>query len=121
LAVFVFSSLALLSSRRHLAVGLGASLLIVSAGTGYGIWRLALPELTAEPVKVRIVQPSIDQAEKWNAEIRSRIFRRHLELSSADPEGTAAQLIVWPETSVPFLFSERPEALQDVARMLDEG
>jgi apolipoprotein N-acyltransferase len=46
-----------------------------------------------------------------------------LALSSKTPELThaAPQLIVWPETSVPFLFTERPQALTALGDMLQPG
>ncbi|TIQ24353.1 MAG: apolipoprotein N-acyltransferase, partial [Mesorhizobium sp.] len=31
------------------------------------------------------------------------------------------QLILWPETSVPFLFTERPDALTALGDMLGDG
>ena len=42
---------------------------------------------------------------------RDRIFATLLGLSAKapDPGHGKPQLIVWPETSVPFLFTERPK------------
>src|SRR5690606_35032150 len=74
-------------------------------------------------IQVRLVQPSIDQSEKWSEEMRDRIFQTYLDLSSKDPADGAAQpsLIVWPETSVPFILSQQPEALTRLADMIGEG
>jgi apolipoprotein N-acyltransferase len=46
-----------------------------------------------------------------------------LALSSKEPEAghQKPQLILWPETSVPFLFTERPEALTAIGDMLADG
>src|SRR5690606_6414783 len=66
IAVFVFAIPALLSTRRHLAAAGLAGLAIVAAMLGYGSWRLSLPEPGGVPLAVRIVQPSIDQSEKWD-------------------------------------------------------
>ncbi len=133
LAVFAFSAPALLAApRRHLVAGLALSGGIFAAAAAYGHWRLSLPEQDARPMPVRIVQPAIDQAEKWDAGIRNRIFQRLLDLSAGQdthpaegpgkPGGFAeAGLIIWPETSVPFLFSDRPDALRAIGDMLGEG
>ena len=59
---------------------------------------------------VRIVQPRSILREKWDGSVRDRIFQTHagLRRSRRRPGKPAPQLILWPETSVPFLFTERP-------------
>ena len=55
--------------------------------------------------------------------MRDRIFKSMLDLSSKPPE-TGAQppaLIVWPETSVPFILSENPSALTAIGETLKDG
>ncbi|TPN89561.1 apolipoprotein N-acyltransferase [Mesorhizobium sp. CU2] len=124
LAVFVFSLPALLAARRHLRLGLALFVILVVGHVGFGYFRLAMP---AEPAKrsidVRIVQPAVDLGEKWDASVRDRIFATLLGMSGKAPEEGHAkpQLIVWPETSVPFLFTERPEALTALGDMLGDG
>src|SRR5690606_23894161 len=45
-----------------------------------------------------------------------------LELSGqASAEGKRPQLILWPETAVPFLLTDRPEALVAIGDMLGDG
>ncbi|TIV23600.1 MAG: apolipoprotein N-acyltransferase, partial [Mesorhizobium sp.] len=77
----------------------------------------------ARSIDVRIVQPSVDLSEKWDASVRDRIFATLLGISGKAPEEGHAkpQLILWPETSVPFLFTERPDALTALGDMLAEG
>jgi apolipoprotein N-acyltransferase len=57
---------------------------------------------------VAVVQGNIDQAVKWNPEYQGktiRIYRRlSLSISNRKPD-----LVVWPETSVPFFFQEDGE------------
>ncbi len=123
LAVFVFALPALLAARRHLLVGATLGALIVTAHVGFGYFRLAQPgDPAAQSLDVRIVQPNVDLAEKWDASVRDRIFSDMMTLSAKAPEPgrSKPQLILWPETSVPFLFTERPEALAAIGGMLDE-
>ena len=124
LAVFVFAMPALLAGRRHLGLGIGLAVLLAAADLGFGYVRLAAP-LPPAPrhLDVRIVQPSVDLSEKWDASVRDRIFATMLALSSEPPqEGhDKPQLILWPETSVPFLFAERPQALTAIGDMLSDG
>ena len=124
LAVFVFAMPALLVGKRTIATGVVLAVLIVAADVSFGYLRLGAPG--AQPVRelaVRIVQPAIDQVQKLDMTSRDEIFRSLLTLSSATPAPgkTAPKLIVWPETSVPFLFTERPDALAAIDELLSDG
>jgi apolipoprotein N-acyltransferase len=124
LTVFVFAIPALLAGRRHLRVGFALAALIVLAHAGFGYVRLITSPLeTGKYLDVRIVQPSVDLTEKWDASVRDRIFSTMLAMSSQEPQPghPKPQLVIWPETSVPFLFTERPEALVAIGDMLGEG
>ncbi len=69
-----------------------------------------------EGVRLRLVQANIPQTEKWKPENRRWIFDRYLQLSTdggsgekaTSPVKTAAgpkvTHVIWPESSVPFLF-----------------
>lgn len=130
LAVFVFAAPALLVSHngqgagyRRRVAGLVLAGLIVVLHAGFGTWRLATVNTAPSLLTVRIVQPSIDQKEKWDATVRQRIFNTLLDLSGRKPAENAPlpELIVWPETSVPFILSEQPDALVALSELLEEG
>lgn len=124
LAVFVFSLPALLAARRHRRLGAALFVLLAAAHVGFGYFRLTSPEPAAtRSLDVRIVQPSVDLSEKWDASVRDRIFATLLALSSQAPEKgrNKPQLVIWPETSVPFLFTDRPQALTAIGDMLQPG
>jgi apolipoprotein N-acyltransferase len=124
LAAFVFAVPALLVGKRTIRTGVILAMLIVAADVVFGYSRLGAPE--PRPVRelaVRIVQPAIDQAQKLDKTSRDEIFRSLLALSSAPvtPGKPAPKLIVWPETSLPFLLTERPDALAAIGELLSEG
>lgn len=124
LAVLVFAMPALLAGFRHIAAGFALAALLVAAHVAFGYMRLAAPE--AAPVRslpVRIVQPAIDMAAKLDRSSRDEIFRTLLSLSMAPlpADGSRPELIVWPETSLPFLLTERPDALVAIGEMLQDG
>ncbi|RUX13781.1 apolipoprotein N-acyltransferase, partial [Mesorhizobium sp. M2A.F.Ca.ET.037.01.1.1] len=73
LAVFVFSLPALVAARRHLRLGLALFVILVAGHVGFGYARLAAPVEPARSIDVRIVQPSVDLSEKWDASVRDRI------------------------------------------------
>lgn len=121
LAVFVFALPALAASDRHRWLGAALGIAVIAAHAGYGIARLSPPPGEGRTLSVRIVQPSVDQSEKWDPGIRDRIFANSLELTGAPFDGLPPSLVVWPETSVPFIFTERPDALVAIGELLRPG
>jgi apolipoprotein N-acyltransferase len=93
----------------------------------YGAVRLSQePAPMAEGVRVRVVQPSVPQREKWRPENQRSIFADHLDLSRHDASGARDDLrgithVVWPEAAMPFLPLEHPEALAAIGELLPEG
>jgi apolipoprotein N-acyltransferase len=93
----------------------------------YGAARLEQPPSgTIEGVRLRLVQPSVPQREKWRPEKFREIFLDHLMLSLTRPDGVRDDLagishVVWPEAAMPFLPLDHPEALRAIADVLPEG
>ncbi|RWX76842.1 apolipoprotein N-acyltransferase [Neorhizobium lilium] len=128
LAVFVFSAPALIGTRKGMGVGLALAALLFCVHLGFGAWRLAgadaaLASASSNASIVRIVQPLIDQSRKLDDAERSAIFEEHLALSSLPPQngGKRPDVIVWPETSVPFILTDNPDALSRIADVLQDG
>ncbi|HBF30490.1 apolipoprotein N-acyltransferase [Rhizobium sp.] len=126
LAVFVFAAPALLGTRRGAVLGLSLAGVLVAMHFGYGAYRLSLPAPTGEDAKqltVRIVQPNIDQAAKMSDDDRVSIFEKHLRLTALPPESGHKQpdIIVWPETTIPFILTQNPDALRQIADTLKDG
>lgn len=123
LAFLVFAAPVLLFRRegrgRLAAAGAIAALLVLDLG--FGAARLGAAESgTVEGVRLRLVQASIPQAVKDDPDQRGMVFLRHIELSrSAGIEDVTH--VIWPETAVPYLLNESPDALQAIADMLDPG
>ncbi|MDX2202041.1 MAG: apolipoprotein N-acyltransferase [Hyphomicrobiaceae bacterium] len=103
-----------------LATGLVPLLLLL----GLGQWRLSgPPEAPLAGVRVRIVQPSILQSEKWRPEHQERIFEEHMALSVTAPSGARDDLagithVIWPEAAMPFLPLDYPVVTERIGRML---
>jgi apolipoprotein N-acyltransferase len=113
--------------RRVKLAALAIATLPLLAAATYGHVRLAQGTQAAVPdVRIRIVQPSVPQREKWRPENQERIFRDHLELSATNAAGARDDLarithVVWPEAAMPFMPLEHPEALAAVGRLLPKG
>jgi apolipoprotein N-acyltransferase len=110
---------------RWMAVAV-ALLPLVCAGA-LGRARLASAASDSVPgVKVRVVQPSVPQREKWRPENWARFFQDHLDLSGRNPEGATDNLagvthLVWPEAAMPFPPLDSPEALAAIGALLPDG
>jgi apolipoprotein N-acyltransferase len=115
LAVFVFALPGAFALSRFRWTGPVLAVVLLAGQAGYGIHRLNGEEakVAAGGPVVRIVQPSIRQDEKWDAAARDRIFSTYLDMTRQAPEADkpVPAMVIWPETAVPFLFTDRPDAL----------
>jgi apolipoprotein N-acyltransferase len=75
---------------------------------------LTAEEIADRPVQLRIVQANVAQELKWDQAHRMEWFRRHLEMSQQS--GTLpADVLIWPESAVPFPLAEDVAAREAVA------
>lgn len=122
LSVFVFAAPAVWASDRQRRITFVTAAMVAVAHVAYGAWALAVPVDVARKLSVRIVQPSVPQGGKWDPEMRDEILARLLKLSAGPTtKGGTPELIVWPETALPFLLTDRPDALAAIGEMLVEG
>jgi apolipoprotein N-acyltransferase len=132
LAVLVFASPAAIAAPEGSKLHAGkagvvlAALLLFLLGGGY-VWgerRLTNAEHANTGIRLRIVQADIDQAEKWRPENSAEIFADYLELTKSSSNGTGLggiNIVIWPETAVPFLLADTPDALDAIGTALPEG
>ncbi|NDV86390.1 apolipoprotein N-acyltransferase [Aurantimonas aggregata] len=143
LAVIVFSAPAVLVDRRGRMATLAVAAVLLVLHVGFGAWQLAThPTEFVDGVNVRVVQPNIQQTQKWQDSYAETIFERHIRLTEtrADPaaitgasaSAAAAEsavtdapatrtLVIWPESAFPFLLTERPDAIARIADTLLPG
>lgn len=111
----------------HQSQGVVVAALCVVVLWGFGSWRLSSAPLTyLENVKMRIVQVSVPQREKWIPTNQERIFADHLNLSGINERGEADKLngithVIWPEVALPFLPLEIPVVAERIGTLLPEG
>lgn len=90
---------------------------------GFGQYRLgqAAPK-PLDNARLRLVQPNIAQAVKWQQGSGDFVLERLLSLSqtqtAAGSDLSKVNGVVWPESAFPFYLSEHPDALARMARML---
>ncbi|MEF3048216.1 apolipoprotein N-acyltransferase [Pseudotabrizicola sp. L79] len=85
--------------------GAGAAALVAGA-MAVGLTQAQAPETPMRPVTLRLVQPAAAQSLKWDPDQARILFQRQLDLTRA---GTPADLTIWPETAIPYLFEYSPE------------
>ncbi|MBL4916268.1 apolipoprotein N-acyltransferase [Szabonella alba] len=115
LALLAVLPVALQSRRRSAAVTLAV---LLGAVWFWGQSRLAaeLP-VRADAAVIRLVQPNAEQSLKWDPDQARVFFRRLLDLSGEPPAGNGPRpdLVVWPETSVPWLLETEGALLPTIA------
>ncbi|MFC6654765.1 apolipoprotein N-acyltransferase [Roseibium salinum] len=128
LVVAIAASPSVLADARPLRQRLTAlvtAVAVLAAVFAYGSIRLSTVETQDAGLDIRIVQPSIDQRQKWLPELREEIFQTYLDMSEAPLGGSARvgqpRLVVWPESAVPFLLTQQPGALFRIAAALGSG
>jgi apolipoprotein N-acyltransferase len=109
LVALVGAALAYLVVERSQArwIPVAAAGVLVAAVAVWGGRRLADSEWTrqGEPIRVGLVQGNVDQSVKWDASRAASILDDHLRLTR-QAIGSGAELVVWPESSMPFMFDE---------------
>ena len=131
LAVAIFTTPALFADERSetprpwlpLAIGLLALALLAI----YGTVRLSRNETRFVPdVRLRIMQPNLQQDDKFNYSAKQKVMNHYLQLSdrSSGPQSTGvrdATHLIWPESAFPFLLAREPDALAQIADLLPPG
>jgi apolipoprotein N-acyltransferase len=88
--------------HRQGAVVVIVTVVVVALG---GAVRVGWGALTTggRPMRVGLVQGSVEQVDKYDTRFRDAILRRYLDLSRETIDA-GANLVVWPEASTPFYF-----------------
>jgi apolipoprotein N-acyltransferase len=97
-----------------------AVILLLLLGTlYYGFSRLNVPEATrSKPLRVALIQGNIPQDVKWSPAFRQQTLDTYERLTREASRG-GVDLIVWPESAVPFFFQDEPlqaERIRTLAR-----
>lgn len=111
LADRIFSS-APASGRRHYLCASMIVMLLYCAG-GYSMmryWQVFSEAQAEEQAVVAVAQGNIEQNEKWSPAKKDDTIARYLSLSmqAVREGGTTADLLIWPETALPFFPVREP-------------
>ena len=128
LAVAIFASPAVLADDKvdtpHPYRAPLIGLLLLVGLTGYGAVRLwTHPTAYVSGVKLRIMQPNLQQDLKFNYSAKNEVMARYLRLSerATGPQSKGAHdftHLIWPEAAFPFFLTREPDALAQIAALL---
>ena len=87
--------------------------LLLSAAVGLSGWQHMNPAASQGPaVHVGLIQGNIDQSLKWDPEYQVATVETYTRLSAHALEPGRLDLLIWPETAMPFYFQE-PSPLRE--------
>lgn len=111
--------LPLLFKRRLLGAGVAA--VIFALIWGAGMWRLSIPvPPRPTPVRLRLIQPNAAQNEKWEPKMALVFLQRQIDLTES-PSKIPPNLVIWPETAVPFWWGTEPQIQRRIAESAPPG
>lgn len=106
-------------SWRRAVAPVGTAALFWGLAVGSG-WFQPLPEKDKLSLPVAVVQGNIDQGVKWDPAWQEKTLGVYRDLTLAAAR-ERPQLIVWPETAVPFLLEEDSRRIQVLALARETG
>ena len=130
LSIAIFASPAVLidgtsRGRKPWITPLLALLLLVGMGI-FGVVRLTLQPTKLTNVKLRIMQPNLQQDERFNYSAKAEVMRKYLTLSdrASGPQSTGVRdtnILIWPESAFPFFLTREADAMAQIADLLPKG
>ncbi|WP_425466267.1 apolipoprotein N-acyltransferase [Ostreiculturibacter nitratireducens] len=102
-------------SRRRGALRLAVGVAIVASLWAFGTLRLNAPEpVVADAPLLRLIQPNAEQHLKWREDMARLFFERQVA-QTAEVAERRPDLVIWPETAVPWLLERPGSALEIIA------
>jgi len=131
LSVAIFASPAVLidgrsRGRKPWIAPLMALALLAAMGIFGGARLALLPTTAVAKVKLRIMQPNLQQDERFNYSAKAAVMQKYLTLSdrASGPESTGvrdASILIWPESAFPFFLTREADAMAQIADLLPKG
>ncbi len=93
--------------------GRGAAALGLAVFWAGGVWTLNQPMPADTDFTMRLVQPNAEQSLKWDAAQAQVFYDRLIRATSAAPR---PNIVIWPETALPYLQEQNDGITADMAR-----
>jgi apolipoprotein N-acyltransferase len=102
-------------------------LMVLLAMTVFGAARLSQhPTVMRANLKLRIMQPNLQQDAKFNYSAKAEVMKKYLALSdrASGPQSTGisdVNVLIWPESAFPFFLTREADAMAQIADLLPKG
>lgn len=111
----------LLGKRARASLGGGGLiLLLLLGGLSYAHHKQSPLALTGDAARIRLIQPAVPQAEKWDYEKRPHHLAKMVALSVQDIT-SPADLVIWPEAAFAGNYSRKTELVEGVAGQVQQA
>jgi apolipoprotein N-acyltransferase len=93
----------------------------------FGLVRLSHePTRMVPKVRLRIMQPNLQQDARFNYSAKAEVMQKYLTLSdrASGPQSTGvrdATVLIWPESAFPFFLTREADAMAQIAALLPKG
>lgn len=108
----VFLAVKNFKNRTEAMMPLAMAVILIFIASGYGFFRLN-NIFTGERLKVAVIQGNIPQEDKWDPQFAGMIMGKYDRLTKAASQ-EKADLVIWPETSVPGFVETQRDLFEDV-------
>ena len=131
LTVAIFASPAVLidgvSRGRKPWLAPVAALTVLLAMGIFGAVRLSQqPSNLQASIKLRIMQPNLQQDTKFNYAAKAEVMKKYLTLSdrASGPQSIGMRdinILIWPESAFPFFLTREADAMAQISALLPKG
>ena len=110
------------AGKKFMVAAVGSAVLLFTLNWTYGEWRLRTIDRlirSSTPVSVAVIQGNVSQSVKWKPEFQIATIDKYLRLTNEIID-RRPQIVVWPETALPFYFGHNKKLTERVTRGLQK-
>jgi len=111
-----------IAGKKFTVAAVCATFLLFILTWAYGEWRLRTIDRqgkSSPAVLAAVVQGNVEQSVKWNPDFQAATVDKYLRLSK-EIIGHRPDIVVWPETALPFYFGHNKPLTERVVRGLQK-
>ena len=82
--------------------------------TVFGIYRTATFDVGERDYTVSLIQGNVDQGVKWNPDLQADTIKKYADLTLKAIEVETPDMVIWPETAMPFFIQDQSPFRQGV-------
>ncbi|WP_076790459.1 apolipoprotein N-acyltransferase [Chlorobium sp. KB01] len=105
--------LAVTGNRREVILSVSAMVMMIALPLLYStalFYQESPSERDIAKLRVTLIQPDIDPHKKWGIQHSSDIMERYYQLTGRAVRENRPELVIWPETAIPFYILDSPYA-----------